>query len=91
MSEEANVEKLPVSLIKSVYLLESDGELFSLPQNNQDEFYIPEPDLNMVAIESINDLIENYYQNSRGMDFNWQKTMAQTALSAILNYIQENL
>ena len=67
------------------------GEHFELAVNSDGEYFVPEPDLNMVCIELVNNQIETYYQNSRGMDFNWQKAMAQACIQMIITNLQENL
>lgn len=68
-----------------------DNQPIELPTNYQGEYFVPEPDLNMIAIELVNNQIENYYQRSRQMDSNWQKAMAQSCIQQIITILQENL
>jgi hypothetical protein len=85
------VDTIHAGLTSTLYYQNDNGYFVELPRNSNNEYYVPQPDLNMVAIELVNHQIENYYQNSRHMPSDWHKPIAQACIQQIINILQETL
>lgn len=71
-----------------VFSINEFGEAIEIPQNTDNEF---EYDINIMAMESLIGIINNYEMRTSHMDFNWRRVVAQSHIQLIISTLQESL
>lgn len=84
------LENKDFNSLPPVFSINDNDEVIMAEQTITGEYFV-EQDLNILAMTAIGELVDNYRNRAYYMDRSWVVPIAQTHISQIIEYLQENL